>query len=232
MRAAVIARPMPFLRRGRHADAEEKYWQVLPELDMHLGPQHPESLRARLTLADLVSSQSRRSSIIATFGFFNRRTLPLLFDRKRRGHKFEQAEALLQDGLLVCRNKLGNTHPRTIEFINELALCLQRQAPNDMELATQAKSLVTCAAEVLRVKLGADHPRTTEAVAFIERVEMLLTVNNVFTALKVRNRFFLTAFIGGAAIFFAAVILMFQGHVHDPLVGIEGRLPVCPAPDW
>jgi hypothetical protein len=214
--------------------AEDAYRKALPALIRILGAEHPEALGCALALARLLSSQGRRSTILANYGLTNVHAFPLLFDRAARSKKFAKAEVQLRETLLVCRNKLGRLHPTTIEFVHELALCLQRQAMQSDRFGQtiEAMSLAHGAVETLSITLGPEHERTQYARGFVKCLELLHVRESVTAAFGLRMSAIVLCVIAGAALFITSIYKSVTG-VHDPLLTgiIDTKQPAC-AVEW
>jgi hypothetical protein len=212
----------------KYQQAEEAFREALPALIRTLGAEHPDTLACALSLARLLNSQGRRSTILATYGLANAHTFPLLFSRAARSEQFAKAEELLRETLLVCRNKLGRTHPRTIEFVHELSFCLQRQAmqSDSFGQTIEAMSLAHDAVETLSSTLGGTHERTQRARHFVERLEVLHARENLTAVLNLRVLAFVFSLIAAGAVFIASMI---KGENDPLLAGVLGQQAACDA---
>jgi hypothetical protein len=221
-------------QHGRHAEAEAAYVKAHAALAAALGDGHADTLECVSSLADVLSAQGRRSTIISTFGFgnaFGAHFLPAMLHATKRQQRIEAAEQLLRPALQTARNILGNTHPRTVTLQLQLAVCLERQASkfDKLDGTVEAQALAASVVDALTAKLGAEHVRTTAAQKEALRIATLHSRENLFAALRVRYKLILLSFFAGYCILLAAIVKVSSSGRRDAVLHLgAAAAQACP----
>jgi hypothetical protein len=218
----------------RHGEAEAAHKKAHAALADALCVAHADTLECASSLADMLSAQGRRSTIISTFGLgsaFGSHFRPVMLDAAKRREKIEAAEQLLRSALQDARNVLGNTHPRTVQLQLQLAVCLERQASSFDKLdgTVEAHALAASVVDALTAKLGPEHARTAEAQKVAVCITTLHSRENLFAAFRVRYVLIGLAFAAAYIILLAAIVKLSNNGRRDELLHLGSAAePACP----
>ena len=153
----------------QYAQAERLLRQVVAIRSEKLSPEHPDTLRRRGTLADVLVKQGKAAEAEAEYraliqilqrvlGAEHAETVNsrvgLALVLQRRG-KFAEAEAEHREVVQIAERVFGPEHPGTLTARFNLATCLQRPSR-----AKEASEYARRAMEGRRKVLGSDHPDT------------------------------------------------------------------------
>ena len=156
------------------AGAEDVLSRAVEESTRRLGPNHPQTLRARVLMTAVDRFRGRTTKMRAELGTL----LPILradtarfaedlaIALKNQTHlemdegRYDAAERAAQEGLNVARRELGADHPETVTAQMMLALSYQFSRPPDEALAATERAF----RETLHAfRDSPKHPRTIEA---------------------------------------------------------------------
>ncbi len=156
-------------QRGRWAEAEAAYREVLTARRLVLGDDHPDTLVTRHGLARAVARQEQLAEAEAAFreildarrrvlGNDHPDTLSTRFELAQvaaEQGRWAEAEAALRDMLTARQRVLGDDHPNTLHTRHNLAWVVARQE-RWAEAEAAFRDILTARQRVL----GDDHPNT------------------------------------------------------------------------
>jgi serine/threonine protein kinase/Tfp pilus assembly protein PilF len=158
-----------FRQLGGHVESERHLDRALALRSAELGPNHPDTLSVKHSLAHLYHAQGQQVRAMRLFQeVLAERTAQLGPDHpdcllskthlaavyRFRGD-YQRAEGLLQEVLAAHSARLGDNHPETFSSKNNLALVYHNQGRDDL-----AETLYKEALAGRIAYLGADHPDT------------------------------------------------------------------------
>ncbi|KFY95938.1 hypothetical protein V498_03016 [Pseudogymnoascus sp. VKM F-4517 (FW-2822)] len=140
--------------QGKYDEAEPMYRQTLLLREKALGKEHPNTLRSMNNLASLLHSQGSEKTLGKehpdTLGSMN--NLASLLESQG---KYDEAEPMYRQTLLLREKALGKEHPNTLRSMNNLAFLLHSQGRyNEAEPIYQQTLLLS------EKTLGKEHPDT------------------------------------------------------------------------
>jgi eukaryotic-like serine/threonine-protein kinase len=158
--------------RGRFADVERRYQQVLRSRRTNLGDDHPDTLQTLHELGDaynvlgryeeservLKQALERRRARLGPDHLSTLQTLSSLSVVYWRRSEYDLAARLCKQALDALRNTLGLDHPDTLMAMERLATIFSSQRRLD-----EAERLLTEVIDALRAKVGPDHPVSLDA---------------------------------------------------------------------
>ena len=171
---------------GNYPEAQRQLERSVELFDANLGPDHPDTLRSKSSLAYLYGAQAKfdqaeRLSLevvksqAGRLGANHPDTLTSTNDlaqQYRAQRKYDQAEPLYADVVRTRTLKLGADHPDTLVSKNGLAWVYKEEARYQ-----EAEALFQEVVLARTAKLGADHPDT------------LTTKNNLALLYQARKRY-------------------------------------------
>ena len=154
---------------GHYPEAQRQLERSVELFDANLGPDHPDTLRSKSSLAYLYGAQAKfdqaeRLSLdvvksqAARLGENHPDTLTSkndLAQQYRAQKKYDQAEPLYLQVIQADTATLGADHPETLRARNNLAALYRDQQRYD-----KAEPLYSDVVRARTLKLGADHPDT------------------------------------------------------------------------
>jgi non-specific serine/threonine protein kinase/serine/threonine-protein kinase len=154
---------------GHYPEAQRQLERSVELFDANLGPDHPDTLRSKSSLAYLYGAQAKfdqaeRLSLdvvksqAARLGANHPDTLTSkndLAQQYRAQKKYDQAEPLYLQVIQADTATLGADHPETLRARNNLAALYRDQGRYD-----KAEPLYEDVVRARTLKLGADHPDT------------------------------------------------------------------------
>ncbi len=154
---------------GHYPEAQRQLERSVELFDANLGPDHPDTLRSKSSLAYLYGAQAKYDqaerlsldvvkSQAARLGANHPDTLTSkndLAQQYRAQKKYDQAEPLYLQVIQADTATLGADHPETLRARNNLAALYR-----DQERYDKAEPLYADVVRARTLKLGADHPDT------------------------------------------------------------------------
>jgi non-specific serine/threonine protein kinase/serine/threonine-protein kinase len=154
---------------GNYPEAQRQLERSVELFDANLGPDHPDTLRGKSSLAYLYGAQAKYDqaerlsldvvkSQAARLGANHPDTLTSkndLAQQYRAQKKYDQAEPLYLQVIQADTATLGADHPETLRARNNLAALYRDQGQYD-----KAEPLYADVVRARTLKLGADHPDT------------------------------------------------------------------------
>ena len=154
---------------GHYPEAQKQLERSVELFDANLGPDHPDTLRSKSSLAYLYGAQAKYDqaerlsldvvkSQAARLGANHPDTLTSkndLAQQYRAQKKYDEAEPLYLQVIQADTATLGADHPETLRARNNLAALYRDQVRYD-----KAEPLYADVVRARTLKLGADHPDT------------------------------------------------------------------------